>query len=81
MEAAIEAAPASLDMLCHPGLRGVDNLAVQSVEPLPREVLVFVERMFLEHVQRVGPTGKLSGKDIDAARQWYMKTRRLPNRS
>jgi len=81
MEAATETAPASLDMLCHPGLRGVDNLVIQAVEPLPREVLVFVERMFLEHVQRVGPIGKLTRKDVEAADQWYMKSRPLPNRS
>jgi hypothetical protein len=71
VEAATETAPASLDMLCQPGLRNLDRLAIQAVEPLPREVLVFVERIFVEHVRRVGPTGKLAHQDVQAARQWY----------
>ena len=75
VEAATETAPASLDMLCNPGLRGVDNLIVQAVEPFPREVLVFVEWMFFEHVRRVGPTGKLSHEDVEAARRWYAQHR------
>ena len=71
VEAATETAPASLDMLCQPGLRNLDRLVVQAVEPLPREVLVFIERIFFEHVRRIGPTGKLTHQDVQAARQWY----------
>jgi len=75
VEAATGMAPAGLDMLSNPGLRGVDKLVVQAVAPLPREVLVFVERMFFEHVRRVGPTGKLAREDLEAARQWYERSR------
>lgn len=81
VEAATETAPASLDMLCHPGLRNAESLVVQAVEPLPREVLVFVERMFFEHVRRVGPTGKLSHEDVEAARRWYAQHRPPMNHS
>jgi hypothetical protein len=69
--AAAETAPAGLDMLCRPDLRNLDRQVIEAVEPLPREVLAFVERIFVEHVRRVGPTGKLAHQDVQAARGWY----------
>jgi hypothetical protein len=78
VEAAAETAPASLDLLSHPGFRNVDKLVVRAVRPLPREVLVFVERMLHEHVRRAGPRGKLAREDFDDALRWYKETARQP---
>lgn len=77
MEAALNLAPAGLGMLCDRRLRlrGVEDLVVEAVEPSPREVLVFVERMFYEHVQRAGPGGRLTLEDLAAARRWYEQDR------
>jgi len=80
LETATEAAPASLDMLAYPGMRNTDQRVVEAVKgkPFPREVLSFVERLFLEHIQRVGqPAGKLTRQDLEAADAWYRAN--LPN--
>ena len=73
VEAATETAPASLDMLCHPGLRGADELVIRAVKPLPREVLAFVERMLFEHVRRFRAEGKLTREDLEADHRWYTR--------
>lgn len=80
VQAATETAPATLDMLCYPGLRQASSQVVQMVQPLPREVLAFVERIFHEHLQRAGPTGKLTREDVEAA-QHHFKNRLLASPS
>ncbi len=68
--------PTSLSRLSDLGFRNIDDAVVQAVRPLPREVLTFVERMFFQHVDRDGPTGKLTRGDFERARQWYEESSR-----
>ncbi len=43
--------------------------------PVPREMLLLVGRVFTEHILRVGPYGRLEGRDFEAAVQWYTGSR------
>ena len=71
VEAAMKTAPASLDMLSDPGLRNLDASLVSAAKPLPRDVMMLVERLFFEHVRRAGASGKLSEEDLEAALAGY----------
>lgn len=74
MEAASGMAPAGLSMLGDPELFDLEMRVIQAIKPYPREALRFVERMFLEHVRRKGPTGRLSVEDFQGALDWYRQS-------
>ena len=63
----------SLDALCTPALRGAEDELLQTARPFPRDLVMLVEQMFIEHVQRVGSHGRLEPKDLDAALEWYRR--------
>lgn len=63
----------SLDALCTPALRGVEKRLLHVVRPFPRDVVMLVEQLFIAHVQRVGPHGRLEPEDLGAAIQWYKR--------
>ncbi len=39
--------------------------------PLPRQILYLTQRVFVEHMKRVGPYGRLESQDFAAAQEWY----------
>ncbi|RMF27663.1 MAG: hypothetical protein D6759_17310 [Chloroflexi bacterium] len=60
-----------LGALGDPGLYHADERLVGEVRPYPRELLLVAERLFLEHILRAGPEGRLSSEDLEAALAWY----------
>ena len=52
-----------------------EHLAEIVYPQLPREMLRLTQRVFHEHVQRVGPYGRLENQDFIAAQGWYEKQR------
>lgn len=72
---ASEGAFGSLDAIASPGLRDVETLLVEVVEPLPREMLVLTRDMLQFHVQRVGNTDHLEEQDVEEAIQQYKDNR------
>lgn len=70
----------SLSYLSNPSFRGeiesslVDIVSSQG-ENNPRQVLTLVHHLFLAHLQRCGPTGKLSSGDRDQGISSYLKER------
>lgn len=71
IEAASGMAPAGLNMLGDPGLFDLEERVIRAIRPTPRDALRFVERLFLEHVRRHGPSGRLNNADFQAALEWY----------
>lgn len=76
MEAASGMTPAGLNMLGGPGLFDLEERVINAVRASPREAVRFVERMFMEHVNTRGSTGRLSIQDFQAALDWYERTSR-----
>lgn len=76
MEAASGMTPAGLNMLGGPGLFDLEERVLNAVRASPREAVRFVERMFMEHVNAPGSTGRLSIQDFQAALDWYERTSR-----
>jgi len=66
-------AVSSLDALSTPALRDAESELLQIARPLPRDLVLLVEQMFVEHVLRVGPQGRLEPADLDAAIRWYRR--------
>ncbi len=62
-----------LGALGDPGLYDADERLVDEVRPYPRELLLVAERLFLEHILRAGPEGRLSSEDLEAALAWYAR--------
>lgn len=66
----------SLAYLSQRGLKGVETTLVEAVmarSPLPRELLLLVERLFEEHVNRSGPQGRITAEDLHEALDWYAR--------
>lgn len=61
----------SLDAISTPDLYQIEKKLVDIAGPLPRNVLLLVQQLLVEHVQHAGPTGKLEQADFEAAKQWY----------
>jgi hypothetical protein len=67
----------SLDALSTPGLRDIEDALIDVlISPLPREMIILAEQVFIEHVLRMGPEGRLEPDDLDAAIRWYQRFRR-----
>ncbi|HRW08022.1 MAG TPA: hypothetical protein P5121_23130, partial [Caldilineaceae bacterium] len=61
----------SLDAICAPTLRGVQERLVDEAKPLPREVLVLAGRTLTEHIRRIEDPGLLEPTDFQRAVAWY----------
>ena len=61
----------SLDAISAPGLRDAETRIARAVKPLPREMLVLVNRLIWERVHRSGNLGQLNEDDLQAAIEWY----------
>ena len=63
----------SLDAISHPSLRGAEEelLATIGPFPTPRELLVLVNQIVVEHVLRDGQDCGLEPQDMQAAIMWY----------
>jgi hypothetical protein len=62
----------SLDALAEPGLRDLETRLARSVYPLPRELILLVQRMLACYLQRLqGRSGDLREEDLHSALQWY----------
>jgi hypothetical protein len=66
----------SLDAFSSSELRDVETTLVRLVPPLPRELIVLVQRVLEEYVERVSAQGEdksdqLQQADLDAAMAWY----------
>ncbi|MGC9398237.1 MAG: hypothetical protein ACP5HM_03785 [Anaerolineae bacterium] len=72
---ASEGAFGSLDAIASPGLRDVETLLAEAVEPLPREMLVLTRDMLQFHLRRAGREGYLEEKDIEQAIERYQHNR------
>lgn len=48
-------------------------LAQATTPPVPREMVLLAQRIFTEHLQRVGPYGWLDKQDFEAALRWYQE--------
>lgn len=75
LEAVSRIEDVSLAHLGERGLKGVEGKLVEAVmarSPLPRELLVLVERLLEEHVKRAGPAGRITAQDLDEALAWYL---------
>ncbi|RME39569.1 MAG: hypothetical protein D6793_00945 [Thermoflexia bacterium] len=51
-------------------------LAEAAHPAVPREVILLAQRLFTEHILRVGPYGLLEAADFDNALRWYRAQRR-----
>lgn len=71
LRAASDGSFVSFDALSTPDLYQIETKLVDVAKPLPREVLVLAERLFVEHIRRVGPEDKLGPDDFKAAQTWY----------
>ncbi len=65
----------SLDAISDPSLRDAETELLKVISPVPRELLILVNQVIEEHVQRTGPTGGIEPKDVKAAQAWYHRTR------
>jgi hypothetical protein len=63
----------SLDALCTPALRRAEDELLRVARPFPRDLVMLVEQMFVEHVRRVGSHDRLEPEDLDAAIRWYQR--------
>lgn len=75
LRAASRGAFDSLDAISAPSLRDAETELLQIVPPIPRELLVLMNRVVEEHVDRVGPAGGLEPEDVEAAKTWYRHTK------
>lgn len=64
----------SLDAISAPSLRNAESELLDVVPPVPRELLVLMNRVIEEHIQRSGPTGALEPEDVKAAKKKYLHT-------
>jgi hypothetical protein len=64
----------SLDAISAPSLRNAESELLDAVPPIPRELLVLMNRVIEEHVLRAGPTGVLEPEDVKAAKRKYHHT-------
>lgn len=48
-------------------------LAQAATPPVPREMVLLAQRIFTEHLRRVGPYGWLDKQDFEAALRWYQE--------
>jgi hypothetical protein len=64
----------SLDAISAPSLRNAESELLDVVPPIPRELLVLMNRVVEEHVLRAGPTGVLEPEDVKAAKRKYRYT-------
>ncbi len=44
---------------------------------VPREIILLSQRVFTEHVLRVGPYGRLERQDFESAIRWYQRLRNI----
>jgi hypothetical protein len=65
----------SLDAISAPSLRDAETELLAAVPPVPRELLVLINRAIIEHIRRAGPSGGLAPEDVKAAKLWYHRTR------
>jgi hypothetical protein len=65
----------SLDAISAPSLRDAETELLAAVPPVPRELLVLINRAIIEHIRRAGPSGGLVPEDVKAAKLWYHRTR------
>jgi hypothetical protein len=61
----------SLDAISAPSLRNAEVELLDIIPLIPRELLVLINRVIEEHVQRAGPTGALEPEDVRAAKAQY----------
>jgi hypothetical protein len=74
----------SLDAFSSSELRDVETMLVRLAPPLPREVIVLVQRVLQEYAQRLSEHGQdeadqLQQADLDAALAWYRAQPVHPN--
>jgi hypothetical protein len=78
LEVASGMRPDSLDRLSSLEVDRLEERLVQAVSdvcPLPRDLLRLVQYLFVEHVERAGPTGRIAAQDVDAALSRYARAR------
>ena len=52
--------------------RPAETYLAEAVQPVvPREMLALTQRVFTEHILRVGPYGRLERRDFEDALRWY----------
>lgn len=57
--------------------RPPEEYLAKAVRPaVPREVILLTQRVFTEHILRVGPYGFLEARDFESALRWYRAQRR-----
>jgi hypothetical protein len=64
----------SLSALAMPSLRGIEEYLLNTIQPLPRDLIMLIEQIFIEHV--LGPEGtigRITQQDISSAITWYKK--------
>lgn len=54
-------------------------LAQVATPPVPREMVLLAQRIFTEHLRRVGPYGWLDKQDFEAALRWYRERKHHPS--
>jgi len=73
LRAASEGMFDSLTAISRPDVsRQIERHLAEVVSPvIPREIIRLSQRVFTEHIERVGPYGRLEQRDFDAALAWY----------
>jgi hypothetical protein len=67
----------TLNDITTPPSYGVETWLVQQTKPpLPRELLVLTQRVFIEHLRR-SDTGEIEKQDIESAIDWYLNNKRI----
>jgi hypothetical protein len=63
----------SLTAISRPDVSGqIERHLAEAISPsIPREIIRLSQRVFTEHVDRVGPYGRLEQRDFEAALAWY----------
>ncbi len=61
----------SLDAVSAPSLRNAEEELLKVAPPVPRELLVLMNRLIEEHVRRRGSRGALEPEDLEAAKREY----------
>ncbi len=65
----------SLDAISEPSLRDAEAEILKTIHPIPRELLVLVNRIIVEHIRRTDSSGGLEPQDVKAAQAWYRRNR------
>lgn len=61
--------------------RPAETYLAKAVHPIvPREILALTQRVFNEHILRVGPYGRLERRDFEDALRWYREQPRATER-